>query len=203
MDSGRLSRQTSTGVSRKRLRRFAGFLFAFTGAGVFGQAGTPATTTINANSCRNFVQEFYDWYVPIANASDKRFTVSLKPRQHSFDPELWRMLAADDEAQSHAHEIVGLDFDPILNSQDPSPKFKVRSVAIKGSRCNVAVVGVNEGVEDEHVMSELVFSNGHWAFVNFHYQSWVAGKLRSSGDLMQALKDWARDRVRFTKENSK
>lgn len=110
------------------------------------------------------------------------------------------MLAADDEAQSHSNEIVGLDFDPILNSQDPSSKFIVKSASVRGDRCNPAVVGINQSVEDEHVAPELVLFNGRWVFVNFRYESWVAGKLRRSGDLLQALKDWANERARIPKD---
>lgn len=151
-------------------------------------------------SCRKFVQDFYDWYVPIATADKDRTTVALLPRKSAFDPGLWQMLVADDEAQSHSNEIVGLDFDPVLNSQDPSSKFIVESVSARDSHCSATVVGIEHGVRDEHVIPELVFSNGSWIFVNFRYESWVAGKLRRSGDLVQALKDWANDRARIPKD---
>jgi hypothetical protein len=149
-----------------------------------------------------FVQEFYDWYTPIAASEKYRLTVSLSAKRLSFAPELWKMLVADDTAQSKADEIVGLDFDPILNTQDPSSRFIVKGAKVENGRCNADVVGINQGAEDEHVMPELVLTNGHWVFVNFHYQSWVAGKLRKSGDLMQALKDWASERARLAKGKS-
>ncbi|MGB0066231.1 MAG: hypothetical protein WBP85_17450, partial [Terracidiphilus sp.] len=150
-------------------------------------------------SCHRFVQDFYDWYVPIGIADKERLMAELLPRKSSFDQRLWQMLAADDEAQSHSDEIVGLDFDPILNSQDPSPKFIVKSVSVKDGRCNAFVVGINEGVEEEHVIPELALFNGHWIFMNFRYESWVSGKLRRS-DLVQALKDLANDRARSRKD---
>lgn len=159
--------------------------------------------TTDEVSCREFVQDFYDWYVPIATADKERITGRLLPGKSSFDPVLWKMLVADDEAQSHSNEIVGLDFDPILNSQDPSPKFIVKSASARDGRCNAAVIGVNRGVEDEHVKPELVLSNGRWIFVNFRYESWVAGKLRKSGNLVQALQDWANDRARIRKDKPK
>ena len=151
-------------------------------------------------SCHKFIQDFYDWYVPIATADEDRITAMLLSRKSAFDPRLWQMLAADDEAQSHSNEIVGLDFDPILNSQAPSPKFIVKSASVRGGRCNAGVVGINQGVEDEHVMPELVLSDGRWIFVNFRYESWVAGRLRRSGDLVQALKYWANVRARIPKD---
>jgi hypothetical protein len=168
----------------------------------FGQQTAHLAVKADENSCRAFVQEFYDWYTPIAASEKYRLTVSLRPKRLSFDPKLWKMLVADDTAQSKADEIVGLDFDPILNTQDPSSKFIVKSASVRGGRCNVAVVGINQGVEDEHVMPELVLSDGRWIFVNFRYESWGAGKLRRSGDLVQALKDWASERSRMVKEKS-
>jgi Protein of unknown function (DUF3828) len=169
---------------------------------LLGQTTKPTAAIPDASSCHRFVQGFYDWYAPVAAAATERMTVSLRQRQGSFDPTLWQMLVADEEAQSQANEIVGLDFDPILNSQDPSSKFTVNSASVKSSRCNATVVGINDGIEEEHVMPELILSNGRWVLVNFHYQSEVAGKLRNSGDLVQALKDWARERARLIKEKS-
>ncbi len=168
----------------------------------FGQPTTPFAAKADERSCRAFVQEFYDWYTPIAASEKYRLTVSLRTRRLSFDPELWRMLVADDTAQSKADEIVGLDFDPILNTQDPSSKFVVKRASVKSGRCNAAVVGMNQGVEDEHVAPELILSNGRWVFVNFHYQSWVTGKLERSGDLVRALKYGAKERARLAKEKS-
>lgn len=181
------------------LLAFLPFALSMLAPAAHGQTEQLATRP-DANSCRAFVQDFYDWYVPITSSRDDRFTVMLRPRKSSFGPKLWQMLAADDEAQSHANEIVGLDFDPILNSQDPSPKFIVKSATVKSDRCDAVVVGVIQGTEEEHVMPELIHSSGRWIFVNFHYQSVVAGKLKDSGDLVQALRDWARERARLAKE---
>src|SRR5437588_560107 len=77
-------------------------------------------------SCRRFVQSFYDWYVTEAlkdnggPASD----FALRHRGSVFDPELLQQLKEDSEAQAKAKgEIVGLDFDPFLNSQDPGEQY--------------------------------------------------------------------------------
>lgn len=160
-----------------------------------GQPAAPTVAKTDESSCRVFVQEFYDWYTPIAVSDKDQLTVSLRTRRPSFDPELWKMLVADDKAQSKANEIVGLDFDPILNSQDPSSKFIVESASVKSGRCNAVVVGINQGMQEEHVMPELILSNGRWVFVNFHYQNWVAGKLKNS-NLVQVLKDLQKWRSR-------
>jgi hypothetical protein len=149
---------------------------------------------VDEHSCRAFVQKFYDWYVPITDSRNDRFTVMLRPRRSSFNPTLWRMLVSDDEAQSRASEIVGLDFDPIVNSQDPSPEFKVVSATITGNQCRALVIGFNHGVREERVTPELTHSDGLWIFVNFHYRFDVNGKWQD-GDLIQILKDLRKSRA--------
>jgi hypothetical protein len=156
---------------------------------------------VDSGSCRAFVQNFYDWYVPITNSRNDRFTVMLRPRRSSFDPKLWRMLVADDEAQSRATEIVGLDFDPIVNSQDPSPEFKVVSVSTTGNQCRAHVDGFNDGVREERVTPELVYSDGRWVFLNFHYRFEINGKWRD-GDLIQILKELRKSRAAAAQEKT-
>lgn len=152
-------------------------------------------------SCRRFVQDFYDWYVPITNSRDDRFTVMLRPRRESFDPKLWQMLATEDEAQSHADEIVGLDFDPIVNCQDPSPQFKALSVSISDNHCRALVIGFNQGVREERVIPELVYSGRRWTFVNFHYRFEISGKWKDS-DLIEILKDLQKSRAASNPEKT-
>src|SRR5690349_11376036 len=69
----------------------------------------------DSSSCRRFVQQYYDWYVPLIQktrngpASD----VALRRRPEVFNPSLFRALKVDSEASARAKgEIVGLDFDP-------------------------------------------------------------------------------------------
>jgi FlaG/FlaF family flagellin (archaellin) len=89
-------------------------------------------------SCRDFVQRFYDWYVPIAlkdnagNPSDR----ALRYKSHAFSPELLTQLKEDSTAQAKAKgEIVGLDFDPFLNSQHPGERYTAEKVVGKRDRC--------------------------------------------------------------------
>jgi hypothetical protein len=180
------------------------FLLAFVAASsvaLCGQDAQRSPVQVDKDSCRSFVQEFYDWYTPIAASAGTRVSVSLLPRQMSFDQKLWKMLVVDDEAQSKSSYIVGLDFDPILNSQDPSSKFMVKGVSIQGIHCSAEVVGIEQGVHEERVKPELVLASGRWIFVNFHYQDEVAGKLWKS-NLLQILRYWQKQRSRLPKENS-
>jgi len=67
-----------------------------------------------------------------------------------------------------------LDFDPILNTQDPADRYVVRSVMRRGGHYWANVYGVwsrpVSGQEKQpQVVAELNFKNGRWVFVNFHY----------------------------------
>src|SRR5262245_51340002 len=88
-----------------------------------GSLSTRVTDVPNG-SAREFVQAFYDWYVPLANApaSVDGYDSILTRRASSFSPSLLAELRNDIEAQKRAiGEIVGVtgDYDPFLNSQDP------------------------------------------------------------------------------------
>lgn len=135
-----------------------------------------ATGPKSRRSCRVFVQRFYKWYVPQAlkegkmSASDR----ALKYKGSAFSPGLLRALKEDSEAQAEAKgELVGLDFDPFLNTQDPSPQYAVGNVTLKGESCWANVNSVSSGKNGAKgdVVPELVIHKGHWVFVNFHYPS--------------------------------
>jgi hypothetical protein len=122
------------------------------------------------------VQNFYDWYEnPVGSVADHKLgqlssddAIQLKPGL--FSDVLLNLLQEDREAQAKAKgDIVGLDFDPFFNSQDPSPKFTVQSVHINGDHCRAGVRGVDAGQLREDVEPELRAEAGRWVFVNFHY----------------------------------
>ena len=118
-----------------------------------------------------FVQAFYDWYVPLA-LNDKvwrAWDVAVRRKPQAFTPQLAQLIRPDTEAQRKASELVGLDFDPFLNSQDPSERFVVGSVMVKGAGCWVKVHGISEGLLRETLVPEISCKSGHCQFVNFHY----------------------------------
>ena len=125
-------------------------------------------------SCLDFVQNFYDWYAPktqeqnAGNTSD----LALKYRSSAFSPELARQLRADSDAQAKvAGDIVGLDFDPFVNSQDPDERYVVGKITVKGDSYWVEVHSIRSGKKREKpvVVAELMLKDGRWRFVNFHY----------------------------------
>lgn len=135
-----------------------------------------------AKACRQVAQGFYDWYVPIAlkeeeaSASD----IALRDKPSVFSPELVRALNEDSQAQQKADgDLVGLDFDPFLNSQDPAQHYVLRNVTVKGDKCMVEVHSEVTGRTSPKpdVVAELSLKSGRWLFVNFHY-----GKSKWSDD---------------------
>src|ERR1700730_4417086 len=128
----------------------------------------------NEESCRGFVLRFYDWYVPkvLKEGSVRALDLALKYKGDSFDFELSRQLKEDSQAQAKVTgEIVGIDFDPFLNSQDPDERYMVGKVTLKDGRYWVEVYAVRPGMKSEKpvVMPELARKDGGWLFVNFHY----------------------------------
>lgn len=125
-------------------------------------------------SCRNFVQGFYDWYVPKAlkEGSGHAWDLALKNKGYVFSSEVSRLLKEDSEAQAKvAGEIVGLDFDPFLNSQDLGERYVVGDVTPKDDSYWAEVYAIRSGNKSEKPVAvpELVFKDGRWLFVNFHY----------------------------------
>lgn len=149
-------------------------------------------------TCRQVAQGFYDWYVTFAlkvqdsDASD----VALRDKPSVFSPELFRALKEDSQAQQKADgDLVGLDFDPFLNTQDPAPRYVLGNVTAKADRCTVEVQSVDSGRTSlkPNVVAELALKDGKWLFVNFHY-----GKSQWSADenLVAILKKLREDRER-------
>jgi hypothetical protein len=128
-------------------------------------------------SCQNFVQQFYTWYLghnahnEESRSAGPSWDDVLRLRPQALSPDLLALLK-DDLAASRANsdEIVGLDWDPVLATQDPSPKFEVESVSLKDGHCYAVVNGIERGKKHETVVPELAQAGRKWAFVNFHYK---------------------------------
>ena len=153
----------------------------------------------SSDSVHKFVQDFYDWYAPgAAKAADERKEFNWETRASDFDPALLSALKEDEDAQAKAKgEIVGIDFDPFLASQDPCAPYKARNVVQKGDRFLVSVDCACENVTGENpaVTVELVMRDGHWVFVNFHYPE----PKPSGSNLLGILKRNQRTRQRPSK----
>jgi Protein of unknown function (DUF3828) len=131
-----------------------------------------------------FVQDFYTWYASMISKDHQEpaFTVALKLKGSLFSAELARALSEDASAQEKAKgEIVGIDWDPFVNSQDPESRYVVGQIWQKGDRFFAEVHGVRAGKKhsEPDVTAELMKVKGHWVFVNFHSHD--------TGDLLSVL----------------
>ncbi|MGH9553610.1 MAG: hypothetical protein ACRD3W_29785 [Terriglobales bacterium] len=162
--------------------------------------GRQATAAPDAKaSCQAFVQSFYKWYIARGKASPNSdlLTVAMKTRSGDFSPELAKQLKEDLAAAAKTpSEIVGLDFDPILNSQEQEEQYKAVKVTTKGSSFLVEVCSVSGGKTEAQpaVEPELIQSGGKWQFVNFHYNV-----DKKPDDLLHILKSLRDERKTFKK----
>lgn len=132
------------------------------------------------NSCGHAAQSFYDWYVPLlasnTPASAHSIAIALRQQRYPFSGELRSLLAADARASAREpKEIVGLDFDPFTNSQDPGDPpgdpYVIGKIQLANNSCLVEMHDVSEGLPGASaaVTAELERRNGRWTFINFHY----------------------------------
>jgi len=117
------------------------------------------------------VQGFYDWYVK-ASHKNGGFETAIDKKPRIFSREILRKLREDMAASRKSPgEIVGLDFDPFLNSQDVADRCEAGKVTRKGDRY---LVQINSHYSDSKdagpsLVAELRQESGKWVFVNFHY----------------------------------
>jgi len=150
-------------------------------------------------AARAFVQRFYAWYVPVAlRAADNlqpAWPVALKDRGPAFSRDLRKALTDDAEAQAKVKGyIVGLDFDPFLNTQDPCDSYEVGAVTHGEGRYLVEIYAVCSGKRSKKpsVIAELARENGSWIFVNFHYPG-------NGPDLLRNLRLLRKDRQKSSR----
>lgn len=155
-----------------------------------------ATELADAVSVRQFVQQFYDWYAPIAQEDQRKRPAAaeaIERRKSSFSPELWSALKEDLDAQAKSREIVGIDWDPFLNSQDPCEKYSAGAVKEQGGLFLVevfmAACGDGAKLSGPAVVANIRKSGKAWQFTNFtdpeHHVN-----------LMEALKVLKQERTR-------
>ena len=128
------------------------------------------------DSVLNFAQSFYIWYVPIVTKDNKgpAFEIAIKQKSGFFSPQLLKALQEDATAQAKAvGEIVGLDFDPFLNTQDPSGQFVLGPVLKKDDGYWVYFYSSKSTQKrgKPNVIAVVSQSEGHWFFSNFRFTS--------------------------------
>jgi hypothetical protein len=142
-------------------------------AGISGARCAGATNARDMDeSCRNFVEQFYNYYEPFEPGHPLDFTsLGDAVEKKQVDPELAEQLRVVLDVQAKSGQML-LDFDPIINDRDAADKYVAGSVTRKGEHYLVEVYGVSDDGrkhDNPDVIAELVFQTGEWTFVNFHY----------------------------------
>jgi len=155
-----------------------------------------AQTVHAEDSPRKFVEDFYNWYVPMASHShsEAASNIAVKKKSALFSAELLKALKEDALAASKSPgEVVGLDSDPFLNSQDQVDRCVIGNITNKNGSYRVEVYDFLGGKKDKKpaVIAEVKQENGHWIFVNF----WNP----DTGDLLSELRDLAKERKKTPK----
>jgi hypothetical protein len=125
---------------------------------------------------RQFVQVFYDWYVDRALRGDSSLNSwdrAVAERRSFFDDCIAAGLSIDSDARAKVDDrIVGLEFDPFLNSQDPADHYEARRVSHAGRHYFVEVVSVGANARSgtkPDVVVELRRTDTHWKFIDFYF----------------------------------
>jgi len=162
---------------------------------------SPAQTKVpdsTGKTCEQFLKDFYAWYLPIAQAEIERHVQPLDLTVRANPAVLSREIisgieAVDAEAKKSGD--AGLDFDPVLNSQDPGgpgdPPYIVRDVKVEGKICRADVYYQStDGKTEKIVIPELQAQNNRWIFTNFHYPNFPKDP---NSNLVTIIKNYLRD----------
>ncbi len=149
-------------------------------------------------ACRQFAQSFYEWYAPLTQkeGGDSASDIVLQRKAAVLSDDLFKALKADSDAQTAAKgDLVGIDFDPFVSSQDPADHYEARAAKWTGGRCLVEVwrASPNDRVEKTGkpaVIAELARENGQWRFLNLRYPG-------LNTDLVSVLSQLREDRRKF------
>lgn len=145
----------------------------------------------SARVAREAVARFYAWYVPAAQRAGADMRALRDPRWH-FNPALVTALRADSAATvANPGEVVGLDMDPFLNSQDPCNRYAPTAVRRDGATFLVDVVGSGgcPSHREPDVTVRVGFRGTTPIFINFLYKP-------INDDLLGVLRQLASDRAK-------
>jgi hypothetical protein len=166
------------------------FMFSLCLTFCFSTSGQKRPPQSNRDSCRNFVGEFYSWYLATDSKENQEpaGSVALRYRPYLFSSAIIQAVRGDYEAQDKAgSDLVSLDGDPFVGSDGLGEAYIVGKVTVKDGKCWAEVHTVWEGKEDAapDIIPELTIKNGRWLFVNFYFPS---PSNRKGWDLLGALK---------------
>jgi len=158
-------------------------------------------------NARIFVQKFYDWYKKLYNegvtATDNVGTdvYMIKHKPQYLDDSLLNAFIEYYRAEpKQADEIVGLDFDPILDSQDIGWDYQTGKVRQVGDKFFIDIHCDTHGKPKDTILAlppiivaEVVKKNRQWKFVNLSYPP-PEGK---GEDLLKMLADYKKEAAEY------
>jgi hypothetical protein len=147
-----------------------------------------ATKGPTIEDARRSVADFYTWYVPLARSTPEADMRAIRERQASFSTGLVEALRADSIARAGSpSEVVGLDGDPFLNSQDPCDRYAPIGASERDGRFFVEILG--SGGCASHTAADVTVeampTDHGLVFTNFVYSS------KPRADLLSTLSDLA------------
>jgi len=153
-----------------------------------------SSESITELSCQQFTQQFYDWYVPFAQkgVNGPAWGLVLQRKASYLGPQLYEALREDTGAQAKAKgELVGLDYDPFLATQDPGNRYETRAVSWAKGKCTVEVWrsssrATADKTDKPAVVAELEQHNKTWRFTDFVYPSENTDLLKQLQQLKKA-----------------
>ncbi len=121
-------------------------------------------------AARSFVVDFYAWYHP-NDSTSRNIGEALSQRRAAFTTELAALIDADRACTAQGKGICSLDFDPVLNSQDPCERYEVGGAAPEGGTIGVPVYAVCGGRKDSipSVIAILAFDSTGYRIANIIY----------------------------------
>lgn len=146
-----------------------------------------STSLSDKDAAGAFVQDFYDWYAPIAfrQKNSLPWEQAITLRSDLFSAKLKVVLNIDKHSGKDADGVyAGLDIDPFLNTYSPCEHYVVGEVSEYEKSFRVAIQSVCNGKlrQKNVVWAEVSHSKkAQWQFVDFHYPE--------GNDLFEVLKN--------------
>ena len=166
---------------------------------LFGQEKRQQDTR---ESCREFVESFYGWYLTAAprNNLGPAAELALKEKPYLFSSELIRQVREDFEAQEKAgSDLVSLDADPFIGADGPPERYVVEKITTKQNSCWADVHFVWDGkqVEAPSVTPKMRFQDGRWRFVDFYFYSFSPSGAPKRWSLLSELTKLRKSRKKY------
>lgn len=158
------------------------------------EASVQSTANIASTAA---VQAFYDWYLPLASSSRGRaWDEAVRARPELFGDSLLAEFADDAAAAlRYPGEIVGIDWDPFLNTQDPCERYEAGPPGGTKTRPEVPIHAICGGTRNTVpvIRVELAQVGERWVMRNFLHPD--GGDLLASLRRLRVGRDAMRDSV--------